>query len=371
MKIRSKLLMILITVGLLPVLIISLLLFTLFTNEISEASFDKLTATRDNRAMQIEDYFSFINGQVKTMSSSTMIIDAMKEFDIAFRELNEQVTPAQLNQAKSGVQDYISNEFVPRLEANTMKSETVDQFLTDLPATNRLQYLYIANNTNEVGSKHLLMQASDGSRYSATHGKYHPAIKEFLEEFGYYDIFLVDIESGNIIYSVFKEADYATSLLDGPYANTNFAMAFKEASQATDPSTVVLKDFDFYVPSYNAPASFIASPIYDSGTKVGVLVFQMPVDKINGIMTGDGNWEASGLGLSGETYLVGADNRMRSISRFLVEDKAGYINTLRGVGYGEDQLNSIDIMETSILYQDVNSVAAQKAISGQTGTEIV
>ncbi len=39
-----------------------------------------------------------------------------------------------------------------------------------------------------------------------------------------------------------------------------------------------------YHPSYNAPSAFIACGIYDRGEKIGVLAFQMPIDKINDIM---------------------------------------------------------------------------------------
>ena len=78
-----------------------------------------------------------------------------------------------------------------------------------------LQNLYIQANNNAMASKHLLDAADDGSTYSQLHKRYHPPLREFLERFGFYDIFLVDSESGNIIYSVYKELDYATSLLDG------------------------------------------------------------------------------------------------------------------------------------------------------------
>jgi methyl-accepting chemotaxis protein len=44
-------------------------------------------------------------------------------------------------------------------------------------------------------------------------------VRNYLEKFGYYDIFLVDPETGDIVYSVFKELDYSTSLIDGPYAH--------------------------------------------------------------------------------------------------------------------------------------------------------
>ena len=50
----------------------------------------------------------------------------------------------------------------------------------------------------------------------------------------YYDIFLVEPDTGHIVYSVFKEVDFATSLLTGPYAETNFAEVFRAARDADE-----------------------------------------------------------------------------------------------------------------------------------------
>ena len=134
-------------------------------------------------------------------------------------------------------------------------------------------------------------------------------MRQFLETFGYYDIFLVDNDSGRIVYSVFKELDFGTSLLNGPWAKTNFGEAFRKARDLEDPDGVVLVDYAQYIPSYSAPASFIASPVYDGKKKIGVLMFQMPLDRINSMMS-----ERAGLGETGETYLVGPDQLMRSDS---------------------------------------------------------
>ena len=112
---------------------------------------------------------------------------------------------------------------------------------------------------------------------------YHPIIRNFLHKFGYYDIFLVDPKTGHIIYSVFKELDFATSLISGPYRNTNFARAFRAAAASGKGSTHIV-DFEPYRPSYDGAASFIASPVYDANILVGVLIFQMPIDRINAIM---------------------------------------------------------------------------------------
>jgi len=132
--------------------------------------------------------------------------------------------------------------------------------------------------------KHQLDSAGS-SLYGGLHKKYHPAMRKYLEKFGFYDIFLIDDETGHIVYSVFKEVDFATSLLTGPYKDTNFAREFSAASQADEKDFVKLVDFEPYYPSYNAPASFIASPISNGSRRVGVLVFQRPIDRINAIMT--------------------------------------------------------------------------------------
>jgi hypothetical protein len=118
----------------------------------------------------------------------------------------------------------------------------------------------------------------------------------------------VDIKSGDIVYSVFKELDFGTSLIDGPYQNTNFAQAFNEA-KTLQAGEIALQDYQSYTPSYDAPASFAATPIYSEGERIGVMVFQMPLEPINTIML-----QRAGMGDSGESYLVGSDRLMRSDS---------------------------------------------------------
>jgi methyl-accepting chemotaxis protein len=87
-----------------------------------------------------------------------------------------------------------------------------------------------------------------------------PATHKFLSEFGFYDIFIVDPDNGKIVYSVFKELDFATSLKTGPYANTGIGDAFKQALGASNVDQTFITDFADYLPSYNDPASFISSP---------------------------------------------------------------------------------------------------------------
>lgn len=246
----------------------------------------------------------------------------------------------------------------------------LESYLPTGNASQYLQHYYLTANPNPVGEKQKLDRADDVSEYGEVHARYHSFFRSFIEKFGYYDLFLIDPE-GNIVYSVFKETDYATNLETGPYRTSNLAKAAAIAKDSRGREFVKLVDFEPYRPSYNAPAAFIATPIFRDTEFVGVLALQLPVDNINSIMTGDGQWRDNGLGESGETYLVGSDYLMRSISRFLIEDREGYLDTLRSLGVARETLAKIEAYDTSILLQAVKTEAAEQAIGGQSGTQIV
>jgi len=133
----------------------------------------------------------------------------------------------------------------------------------------------------------------------------------YKAQYGYYDIFVID-DFGNIVYTAVRESDFGTNILNGPYRGTSLGKAVKTAIES---SRIAFADFEFYPPSDNAPAAFLANVIYDyDGIFHGVVALQLPIDKINEIMQ-----QRTGLGQTGETYLVGPDYLMRSDSRFFEE----------------------------------------------------
>ena len=125
---------------------------------------------------------------------------------------------------------------------------------------------------------------------------------------------------GNVVYSAFKGVDLGTNLLDGPYRLSNLSEAYRESMSRNIVGEVVLADFAAYSPSLGNPAGWAVTPIAVDGTVVGALAIELPIDRINEVMTADGEWQINGLGQTGETYLVGRDGYMRSISRQLVDD---------------------------------------------------
>lgn len=156
-----------------------------------------------------------------------------------------------------------------------------------------------------------ISDAGDGSRYSRAHAEFHSLAREFVTGRGYYDFFLIDLD-GNIVYSVEKESDFGTNLADGVYRETELASVFRQITRDGANDDVVLSDLGNYPPSGNAPAMFVGKLMRNAnGESLGVLALQLPVEALADIMQ-----FTSGMGDSGETYLVGGDFLMRSDSRF-------------------------------------------------------
>ncbi|MBW4573615.1 MAG: adenylate/guanylate cyclase domain-containing protein [Tolypothrix carrinoi HA7290-LM1] len=183
-------------------------------------------------------------------------------------------------------------------------------------------------------------------------------------------MFLID-PAGTVVYTVFKETDFTTNLINGPYKESNLAEAIAAARQANGKGYVKIVDFQPYNPSGSAPAAFIAAPIFNGSQFIGILAFQLPVDKINNVMTGNKHWKENGLGDSGETYLVGPDYLMRSASRFQIEDPKGHAKTLRSIGTDEKTINKITEFNTTILLQSVQTKAVKEALFGKQGTQVI
>ncbi|WP_150137520.1 methyl-accepting chemotaxis protein [Candidatus Enterovibrio escicola] len=322
---------------------------------------NQLISVREAKRSEIESYFSNIQKQLINLANSTMTEDAMSQFVESFQSIQFE-TKALPNQAQV-LKDYYVDAFGKTyIETNTSDTDALSN-LDKIDLTGKLlQQTYIGNNPNSLGNKYIMDKGSDGTTYSEVHEVYHPNYRTFLESFGYYDIFLVDLK-GNVVYSVFKELDYATNLAIGPYAQSGLADAFN-ASVNLSKGEYSFIDFAPYYPSYDSPASFISSPIVKNGKTLGVLIFQMPINNINAIMTYNKKWQEDGLGKTGESFLVGPDKLIRSQSRMLVEHKEAYLEALRAEGLAESVVSRISKTNSSAGQQLITSDYISKALNG-------
>ncbi|PYF07769.1 methyl-accepting chemotaxis protein [Rhodobacter viridis] len=169
-----------------------------------------------------------------------------------------------------------------------------------------LQGTYIDKNPNPLGEKNRLMSAGDHSPYDALHADLHPGLAKRLSERGFYDIFLID-PAGDVVYTVFKERDFASNVLTGDWKDTGLAEVFRDA-MALPADGAAFRDFAPYAPSADAPAAFIAAPVLtEDGKRLGVIAIQLPIAAMNAAV------QSVTDGSDGKSaYLVGADRLLRS-----------------------------------------------------------
>ncbi len=358
------------------VVLVAITLSTIATRAASDAlelaAEEQLTVIAYAKRAQIEEYLAVVRNQLSRQAVNSVVIGAMAGLDAAYRSYGSDVG-GDVAAARQSLRDFYRGPFAREYAARNGGEQAAIAGLLDGIGDNGLllQQQYIAANPNPLGEKGRLDQPADGSRYSQLHAQFHPSLREDLEAFGYYDIFLVEPERGEIVYSVHKEIDFGTSLLDGPYADSGLGEVFRRVRDAGDRNAIAMSDFAPYRPSFDDPALFMAAPIFESGGRdarlLGVLIYQLPNDRVNDVMTSGQRWREIGLGESGETYLVGADLRMRSTSRFLLEDRAGYLQAMRQSGMNERTLALIEAKDTTIGLQQVDSKSVRAALDGERG----
>ena len=125
------------------------------------------------------------------------------------------------------------------------------------------------------------------------------------------DILFINID-GDILYTIRGQEDLGKNVFEDRFSQT---LLGKACAKALEKGVMVFSGVGYDSESYGDFASFMVTPINgDGGKKIGLMAFRLPLEEINRIMI-----NGTGLGNTGETYLVGKDLFMRSNSRFIEE----------------------------------------------------
>lgn len=172
--------------------------------------------------------------------------------------------------------------------------------------------------------------------------EYGDAFGSFGREYGYYDLMLVTRE-GDVVYSLRQESDLADNVTRGSPKDSGLGRSFHRAL-----GDIVITDFAPYEPADNQPIAFAMSPIVQFENTEGIVVLKLNTDRIAEIMG-----ERSGMGETGESYLVGPDNLMRSDSYLSPESHSV------AASFADPEGGRVD------------TTASRAALSGKTGHDIL
>lgn len=330
---------------------------------------EQLTSIQTVKRDELKGYFDQLEGTVRVLAQGPDLAIKLSEFQASFADVAAELEVPESDQ-RAALTRYYREEFGGNYQTRNPGGQAdISRLVGDLPPSAvALQYLYIADNPNPLGQKNLLDRVPERTAsYHQLHAELQPVMRKVINTYGFYDVFLIDAESGNIVYTYFKELDFATSLVDGPWAGTGLAEAFLAARGNDNPERAVLIGFRKYLPSYDDAAAFFAFPVQREGRTIGVFAAQVPIDRIEQIANFGRNWREAGLGNSGELVLVGPDQLTRANGRDMIESADRFLPQLQAAGIEPSLLATMEARKTSFGLLKVGSAATTAALAGERG----
>ena len=369
---RFILLMLLVSLG--SILAIGWIGYQSARSAMTRAVQNHLQSVRHSKTSGLLTLLESLRDQVISLSDSKLVTEAMLGFKEGYRGLEgTKLTAAEEEELRRLYADH----YLPALRANLGGSPEVAQFLPTDPVERYLQYHHLAIDGGAAAGRPAGGAAAavpSAAARASSYGRLHDALQERIDRaallFGYEDVLLIDDETLEIVYTLRKRPDFATNLRTGPYASSNLAKAAEAISRARDRDAFKVVDTELYRPDLGKAVGFVLSPIFDGQEMVGILALEFPIDRIVRLLTGNFQWEREGLGRTGECYLVGPDSTMRSRSRFMVEDPAAFVASLRRSPLTASVVEQIERQGSVLNQLPVKTPGVEEALMGRAGLAV-
>ncbi|MCB0950231.1 MAG: HAMP domain-containing protein [Mycobacterium sp.] len=367
MSIQSKFMLMLLAISILSVAVVGYIGFQSGRTSLRNAAFDRLTELRESQSRRIVGEISDMKNSIILFARTNNAGAAMTAYTAGFDRLNGPDAPPVEPAQEQALVDYYTNVFAPKEEANTGVQLDVPALL---PTSNAQRYLQVHYTIpfNESLDRIKVNDAGDNSVWSAANARFNGFFRAAVDRFEFEDALLIDTD-GNVVYTANKGIDLGTNVLNGPFRGGNLTQAFNNALQSNALDYVEVTDFGPYQPALQ-PTAWMVSPVGPVDEVTGVLALQLPMSKINRLMTVDQQWAQAGMGATGETFLVGADELMRSDSRLFLEDPDAYRTKVIAAGTPADVADAAIHQGTTVLIQPAGTEATRLADQGKTGTLI-
>ncbi|MDM8558671.1 methyl-accepting chemotaxis protein [Candidatus Parabeggiatoa sp. HSG14] len=294
MKIGTKLLIVALAIGFIPVAIVGSIALLNGREALSNQAFSQLESVREVKKAQLEAFFQEKKREMHVLLD---IVATLRQN--AFQKL-QTVQENKKAQLEWYFQERLSDISV--LSKSDSVSQAMEQF---------------------EGAFHVEGKNTDGLAWQSIEERFGPELKQYKEKYGYHDLLLI-AKDGDIVYTAAKGSDFGQNLLNSHLKNTPLNKAFQEGFQE-----IVVHDF-MHTPDNKQQVAFLTAPVFRFGEIIGILAFSLLPDAINAIVQ-----RHEGMGKTGETYLVGQSNDQTSYrSNRIIKGKGQHI-----IGYpksGED-----------------------------------
>ncbi|HLA83573.1 MAG TPA: methyl-accepting chemotaxis protein [Thermoguttaceae bacterium] len=245
-KLRTKLSLAFLFVGLLPAGIIGGISLSKAKTAVSDEAMSKLRAIREMRKSQIEGFYRQCADDAKEMGSNPFVVQAFNDLDSAL--------------------DMASME-----SGEPLQSLGKGEYQAPKP-------------------------------YRSAHEEVIDALKAYTESGRYTDVCFIRADKGQVVFSIEKNSDFGKLLTEG-------ASVLTKVWQAAKTGEVVVSDLVPYLPTGGYPVQFVAAPIKEGKEILGVVALQISrgaIEQMMGARAGLG--ESGETYLVGPDYQMRSDS---------------------------------------------------------------
>lgn len=264
LKVRARLLVTFLIIGLLPFLVIGLLTMQKGIHAMTGQGIGHMESIRELKKSHVIDFF---DERKKDLNQLLDVVEMLK------REAFGKLQSVRGNK-KAQVQAFFAeriNDILVMSKSNSI-AEAVSQF---------------------DGAFQINQGKTEGMAWDASVDRFGAEFTQYRDEQGYADLLLVSVK-GNVIYTVNQGADLGQNVLTGPLQKSSLATAFKKGLNG-----VHMEDYAPYQPFDNQPSAFIVAPIKRFNETIGVLILRLSLDPILAITR-----NKEGLGRTGTVYFI-------------------------------------------------------------------
>ncbi len=139
------------------------------------------------------------------------------------------------------------------------------------------------------------------------------------------------------------------------------------SAKKLDKGKSIISDFEYFLPSFMQPRLFLAAPVFKGDETIATLILSLSNKSLDEFMTHNHNWES--FGKTGESYVVGDDYLMRSLSRFYLENPEKFLENNKD-SYDKETYRKITSLSTTFMTLPVKTEAISMAQKGYDETKI-
>jgi len=368
LSVRSKLIVAFVSLTLLTVAVVSWVGYITARDSLVASAERQLVGLQRSKSAMVKATLESARNEILSLSASQLVENASEDLKAAYRQLARETVTTEMS---ADVERFYKEEFIPALVQKSSQPPLEAGLLPTTSTGMYLHYHYFAKGQKPYGTRRLNQSVTDKTAYAQSVARFLPMLNVVVGRLGLENIVLVDPETMDVFFSLEQSTILGTNLLTGPYATSNLSALGRALRNSQNEDDYRVADFDEYRPAFGSPKAFVGVPVFAGSRMSAIMILRISNEPIAKVLSGNRSWEAEGLGKSGEVYLLGPDQTMRSDSRFLIENKAAFIETLRHSTVTSGTVDKVEKLGTTILTVPVKHEAAVAALRGETGLKRV